>query len=384
VVQSLFQFSLRLPTLRLYGEYDSRAPLPLERLEHRCHHSEKFHFSDERFVIRRFVFCSLLVVLIPSLLISCGTYSGTPLAQPSRLVQLTAIDLDPNNPERKEFDRLMLLSAYELSSKDPRFGGLSGLTIGADGRLYAVSDVGYWLSAQMILDSEGRLLDLTEWIIEPILSTVGAPVRDPLHDAEALARAPDGSFLVSFEKLHRIWRYPPPPMTFHSLPVPVAVPTEVKQAPRNGGLEGLAILPDDRLLALTEEFQKPDGSLKGWLIEGERFFEVSYLPSDDFRVTDCAALSNGDVIVLERRYIPLVSLSARLTLVRGQSIQPGAKLVGEELLRLQYPLDVDNFEGVAVQEDPRNGTIIYVVSDDNFNWLQRTLLLQFRLNQSGN
>jgi hypothetical protein len=336
----------------------------------------------KRFVIRRFVFCSLLVVLIPSLLVSCGTYSGTPLAQPSRLVQLTAIDLDPNNPERKEFGRLTLLSAYELSFKDPRFGGLSGMTIGTDGRLYAVSDAGYWVSAQMLVDADGRLLDLTDWAIQPILSVNGTPVRDPLHDAEALARAPDGSFMVAFEKVHRIWRYPQPPLTFYSLPIPVPIPAEIAKAPSNGGLEGLTVLSDGRLLALTEEFQNPDGSFKGWLIDGERFFEVSYLPSQDFKVTDCAALNNGDVIVLERRYIPLVSLSARLTLVRAQHVQPGATLTGEELLRLQYPLDVDNFEGVAVQEDPIKGTIIYIVSDDNYHPLQRTLLLQFRLNRN--
>jgi len=36
-------------------------------------------------------------------------------------------------------------------------------------------------------------------------------------------------------------------------------------------------------------------------------FELSYLPSEGFRVTDCAALSNGDVIVLERRYVPFGS-----------------------------------------------------------------------------
>jgi hypothetical protein len=48
-------------------------------------------------------------------------------------------------------------------------------------------------------------------------------------------------------------------------------------------------LPDGRLLALTEEFHNPDGSFKGWLIEGERFFEVSYLPTEGFQVTDCAA-----------------------------------------------------------------------------------------------
>jgi hypothetical protein len=327
--------------------------------------------------------CSLTSLLITATLFSlgsCSTYSTKVLAPNSRLVEFTAIDLDPKNSERKEFGRLTLLSAYELRSKDRRFGGLSGLVIGIDERLYAVSDVGYWLSAQMILDPERRLLDLVEWIIEPILSTSGTPVRDPLHDAEALARAPDGSFLVSFEKAHRIWRYPPPPLTFRSLPTSVPVPSVVAKAPSNGGLEGLTILPDGRLLALTEEFQNPDGSFKGWLIEGERSFEVSYLPSEGFQVTDCAALSNGDLIVLERRYVPFGILSARLTLVGGRNIQSGAKLGGEELLRLEYPMNVDNFEGVAVQEDPTKGTIIYIVSDDNYNPLQRTLLLQFRLN----
>jgi hypothetical protein len=358
--------------------------LGLERLAHRCHHSGNFIRVMKRCVVRRLVFCLLLVVLISSSLISCATYSAAPLADPSRLVQLTAIDLDPNNPERKEFSRLTLLSAHELSSKDPRFGGLSGLTIGADGRLYSVSDTGYWVSAQMVVDANGRLLDLTDWVIQPILSTSGEPVRNPLHDAEGLARMPDGSFMIAFENVHRIWRYPPPPITFHSLPIPVPLPAEVEKAPSNGGVEGLTILPDGRLLALTEEFQNSDGSFKGWLIESGRFFEVSYLPSDHFRITDCAALRNGDVIVLERRYIPLVSLSTRLTLVRGEHIQSGAKLVGEELLTLQYPLDVDNFEGVAVQEDPIKGTIIYIVSDDNYHPFQRTLLLQFRLNQSGN
>ena len=87
----------------------------------------------------------------------------------------------------------------------------------------------------------------------------------------------------------------------------------------------------------------------------------------------------NDVIVLERRYVPFGILSARLKLVRAENVQPGAKLLGEELLNLESPLNVDNFEGVAVQEDPNKGTIIYIVSDDNYNPFQRTLLLQFRL-----
>jgi hypothetical protein len=332
--------------------------------------------------MKSFILSLVALAFGTSLLVSCSAGSTAALTEPFRLVELTAIDLDLKHPDRKEFGRLMLLSAYVLSSKDRRFGGLSGLTIGADGKLYAVSDTGYWISAAMVLDSEAKLIDLTDWSIQPILSTTGAPVRNPLHDAEGLARAPDGFLLVSFEKVHRIWRYPPPPLTSLSLPVPVPVPAEVAKSPSNGGVEGITILPDGRLLALTEEFRNPDGSFKGWLIEGEQFFVLSYLPAEGFHVTDCAALRNGDLIVLERRYVPLGILSARLTLVPGAQIRPGAKLAGEELVQLEYPLNIDNFEGLAVQEDSRE-TLIYIVSDNNFSSFQRTLLFQFRLNRSG-
>jgi hypothetical protein len=384
-------FSLRIArtrrrhTLTYNGHLTRVKPLgaifKLESTVIRCHYLAYLDPLVERFVIRPLIFLSLALALLIFLVSCSGHTAGAPGSSP-QLVELLPIELDSRNPQQKEFGRLEFLNGFELRSHDPRFGGLSGITIGSDGRLYFVSDAGYWVAAQMVLDSDARLLDLTDWMIHPLLSTTGTPVTDPLHDAEALARAPDGSFMVAFENVHRIWRYSPPPVTFYSLPLPVSIPTEVSRAPSNGGLEGIAAFSDGRLLALTEEFQNPDGSFKGWLIEGERFFELSYLPSDGFRVTDCAALSNGDVIVLERRYVPLGILSARLKLVRATTIQPGSKLVGEELIKLEYPLEVDNFEGVAVQEDPRNGTIIYIVSDDNYHPLQRTLLLQFRLNET--
>jgi hypothetical protein len=380
-----FHFTNRKDPTTSYSAYNGhltpvKSPVAIYRLEStaiRCHYLAYFDPLVERLVTRALISVSLALALL-LFLVSCSGHTAGQAGANPRLVELLPIELDPRNPQKKEFGRLEFLNGFQLRSRDPRFGGLSGLTIGAGGRLYSVSDAGYWVSAQMIVDSEARLLDLSDWDIQPLLSTTGAPVTDPLHDAEALARAPDGSFMVSFEKVHRIWRYPPPPITFHSLPVPVPIPANVGKAPSNGGMEGIAVFSDNRLLALTEEFQNPDGSFKGWLIEDEQFFELSYLPSEGFRVTDCAALSNGDVIVLERRYVPFGILSARLTLVRGPNVRPGAKLVGEELLKLEYPLNVDNFEGVAVQEDSR-GTIIYIVSDDNYHPLQRTLLFQFRL-----
>ena len=41
-------------------------------------------------------------------------------------------------------------------------------------------------------------------------------------------------------------------------------------------------------------------------------------------------------------------------------------------------ITVDNFEGVPVVRGEGSATIVYMLSDDNFNFLQRTLLLLFR------
>ncbi|MBT3627577.1 MAG: esterase-like activity of phytase family protein, partial [Rhodospirillaceae bacterium] len=43
------------------------------------------------------------------------------------------------------------------------------------------------------------------------------------------------------------------------------------------------------------------------------------------------------------------------------------------------PLTVDNMEGIAVRRDGAGHTLVYLVSDDNFSVLQRTLLLMFEL-----
>jgi hypothetical protein len=322
---------------------------------------------------------SLLTTLVLFFLIFCGPRAAPGLAANSSVVELVPFGLDSKNPERRNFGSLILLSAFQLKSSDSRFGGLSGLAVGADKKLYAVSDRGHWFSARMTFNPEGRLLDLSDWEIAPLLSPDGTAVTGRYRDAEALARSPDGSFIVAFEHTHRLWRYSAPPNTFTSRPTPIRLPREISKAPANGGVEGITFLPDGSLLALTEEFRNGDGSFKGWLIDDGRFAELSYQPSDGFRVTDCAALKNGDVLVLERSYALIGILRARLKLVPGKSVRAGAKLIGKEILQLEAPLAIDNFEGLAVQEDQSRGTILYLISDDNFNPFQSTLLLQFLL-----
>jgi hypothetical protein len=237
----------------------------------------------------------------------------------------------------------------------------------------------------MQTDQNGVLVNLDDWRIAPVLGLDGKPVTGSLRDAESLAHSRDGSFIVAFESEHRIWRYSPPPATLESTPVRLTAPPNLARAPANGGIEGLTELPDGRLLALTEEFRNPDGSFKGWIIDGEQFSELSYVPAEDYRVSDAASLESGDVLVLERRYRPLGIFSARVIVVKAEAIRPNAQLSGKELLKLEGPLVVDNFEGIAVQVNAK-GTSIFIVSDDNYNSFEATLLYQFMLpaNLTGN
>ena len=42
-------------------------------------------------------------------------------------------------------------------------------------------------------------------------------------------------------------------------------------------------------------------------------------------------------------------------------------------------MTVDNFEGIDVRKGPAGEIFIYLISDDNFNPEQRTLLMMFEL-----
>lgn len=317
-------------------------------------------------------------------LLSCGLIRAPATIEGEPVVEAIPIELDRENPAPRSLGPITFLSGYELVSRHPRFGGLSGLHVSVDGgMLYAVSDHGYWFSASLHHDAQGRLLDLKGWKGGVLLTPEGVPVGGRLTDSEALARDRDGSFIVAFEQIHRLWRYPPPPEAFSSPARPVPTPPELEGAPANGGPEAVTVLPDGRLLIITEAYENPDGSLKAWLVDRERFFPLSYMPAEGFRVTDAVSLSSGDVLVLERHFSFAKGVAARIVRLSGANLRAGNLLKGEELARLEPPLAVDNFEGIAVWESGEAGTFLYLVSDDNYSPVQRTLLFQFRLEKNG-
>ena len=100
---------------------------------------------------------------------------------------------------------------------------------------------------------------------------------------------------------------------------------------------------------------------------------------------DAAVLPNGDLLVLERRWslLPAPTLSSRVVQVRADSVRPGRVLEGAVVAELTAPFVAENFEGLAVLTTLTGVTYLAVLSDDNFNPAQRTLLLWFELPREG-
>ncbi|HJS32214.1 MAG TPA: esterase-like activity of phytase family protein [Alphaproteobacteria bacterium] len=294
-------------------------------------------------------------------------------------VTAETVPLDPGDPRRTRAGRLDFLGGVVLSSADGRFGGWSDLWIDPTGeRLVAISDRGNFLDARLRSDASGAPLVVDQARIGPMIDTRGRRLSGRQTDAEALARTPDGGFIVAFERHHRLAYYPAAEPPF-SLPARLlASPPELTRAPANGGIEALAALDGGILLALSEDLVDAGGRV-GWVGQPGQWRRFVYVAGQGFKPTGAGLLPGGDMIVVERHFTVLSGLATRLTRLPRAAIRPDARIVGDELARIGSPRSQDNFEGVAARRTAAGTTLIYLLSDDNFSMLLRTVLFVFAL-----
>lgn len=261
--------------------------------------------------------------------------------------------------------RLAPVGLLEIDTRAWGFGGFSGLHLAADLTLTAVSDRGHWWQAPLSLSP----LALGPARHGPLRDAAGHPLGRGGTDAEALLRLPDGSWLVGFERRHQIARY----LRLDGPALPFGAPPGLAAAPANGGLESLALLPDGRLLAITESLVRGDGRA-AWIGRDGRWEERIYQPASGFSPTDAAALGQG-VLVLERDFSLFGGFRARLAYVADLS-RP--QLVGETWLDLPPDAPAENWEAVATARTSE-GALVALLTDDNQSPFQKTLLAIFRL-----
>lgn len=321
-----------------------------------------------------------LIFLITVLSYGCVAAAETPPTEGAVAITSVSVPLDPERSDVRRLGRLVYRGGLELSSGASAFGGLSGVLIDTEGeRLLAVTDRGAWLQAKFIYDARGDLAGLTNARMGPLLGSDGKRFVRRAADAEALAFQANGDLLVAFEGNHRLVRYGPSRTPFSKAIETTPAPSPLAGMPRNGGMEAVVALTDGRLLAFSEELYSDGETLIAAVREGTGWQALALAAEPGFRPTDATLLPGGDVLLLERRVSLLGGLEARLRVIPAGDIKPGTRLVGRELARLGPPRTSDNFEGVAARRGRHGETLIYLLSDDNFNPLQRTLLMMFEI-----
>ena len=290
------------------------------------------------------------------------------------------IELNSENPQQNIVGKLKYIKGYSIASDYEHFGGLSGLSYAKEAEDISpvfVSDRGE--VGQFKLDKDYKPYFTS---IQFISGIPWKTTNKKIGDAEAIVRlkSKDSDFtLISFEQEHRIMAYSADHKNGKALPLPA----EIGMLRSNGGLEAMEVLSDGRLLLMTEHPTIKTKQHLAWIGSAPkdnplafRYITRLIAPPEGYSPTDATELPNGDVLVLLRRFTPTDGVSAKFWRIKKSMLDSSDIITGEVIATLKPPLSVDNMEGIAVIDTSKDGNpIIAVISDDNFNSFQRTLLM---------
>jgi hypothetical protein len=317
--------------------------------------------------MHRLAFLAALVALAPLPL----ALRATPEAIVAR-----PVPLDPHDPGRVTLGKLRFLGGWVLRATDRRFGGISSMTL-EDGHFVMLNDGG--VVTRFRFSGRGEASDVS---VSLLPAGPGDGSRKVDRDSESSTYDPaSGHVWAGFETRNQIWRYT---KNFAAADGHVA-PAAMADWGNNEGAEAMVRLHDGRFLVFGETETRKNGEHLALLfpqdpVEGGAPVEVGYKgPGDGFRPTDAVELPDGRVLVLHRHFTPTSGFSAAISVVDPRAVGPDGHMAEEVIVpRWAPPLTVDNMEALAIEPTPA-GPVVWIASDDNYFFLERTLLMRFAL-----
>lgn len=261
---------------------------------------------------------------------------------------------------------------------------LSGLAWDEDaGLLYALSDRGALFHLRPIF-SDDRLGAVQLVAAYPLRDADGKPLRADFADAEGLAIIngdngvpDDGQLVISFEVRMRIARYSPSGQWLGDEPLPAPLRLSNAYANPNLALEAVTIDPQWGLLTGPE--QPLRGEAPGYVpiyAQNGRRWQYPLHSAPASALVAMEALPDGSLLTLERAFLsllrPFVISLRRTRLLANQSL---LQVENVAVFDTSDGWLLDNFEGLTRQRGRR----FFMISDDNTNPLQSTLLVCFEL-----
>ncbi|MGQ3101089.1 MAG: esterase-like activity of phytase family protein [Sphingopyxis solisilvae] len=269
---------------------------------------------------------------------------------------------------------LHFVRGWHLVSPHSRFGGFSALARTGPGAFILVGDNGY--RTRLTVDGAGRVGAVD---IRPLPTPDGRPASKAMADVEALVVDSAGNRAwIALEGVNQIWRLDVGLSRIEArrkLPQP--------RWPANRGAEAIARLPDGRMIVFSEDADDDPRGREALLYAGDpampgpppqRFF---YDARGKGLVSDAAVLPDGRILLVHRRLGFDPVFTTILAVVDPADIRTDGVVRSQTIGRVPRRL-AENYEGAAVGVEGGR-TYLWLVSDDNFNRWQRSLLLQFEL-----
>jgi len=287
--------------------------------------------------------------------------------------------------DQKQFGPLEFIGGINLSSTNSLLGAMSSIRFYPDGQHFlTVLDTGHWASGKVERGPNGALSNISDLTITAMFDNRGRDNSEKWGmDSEGLAFR-DNQILVSFEQKHRVDIYPADSYKT-SKPIgsiPILLPP--RQLKGNGSLETLLVAPKNSPLAgapliVAEKSVNKDGNLLAAVLDGPKkgiFYVKRMMP---YSATDATFLPDGDILLLERRFGLSDGLGMQIRRIKTADITPGATVDGEVILEAGSGYQIDNMEGIDAVIGPDDSTRLFLVSDDNHSFFQRTIMLEFKL-----
>ena len=253
-----------------------------------------------------------------------------------------------------------------------------------------ISDLAYRPKTHTLfmLSDKGRLFSFgatftpTSMTLKPdtgsrIMRTDGNTLRKNRRDSEGLTTDNTGKLFASFEGKPRVVELDHNGRILHTLKLPRALRSLQHYRSRNKGLEALTWHPKYGLIVAKE--RPRSGSLVNqtlYSLSGKVWhFKAESIPTDS--VTAIATMADGNVLVLERAFVKRTLLGVVTLKKVYLNEQKRGWCRTERLgqLRTDRGWLIDNFEGL-VRIAPHR---YVMVSDDNDNFFQKTLLVYFEV-----
>ncbi|WP_054118794.1 esterase-like activity of phytase family protein [Porphyrobacter sp. AAP60] len=258
-----------------------------------------------------------------------------------------------------------LAGVWQYRAEGLRFGGFSAMLALGPGRLRAFTDRGFRMtfSEPDLPDPDGamnRQHVVPGW-------------ENDLTDIESATRDPDGGYYwIGYEQVHAILRH-----TIASTPDGVRDLRELVDWPENGGIEAMVRTADGRFIIVPETGNEGLIFARDPVAGGKPQTFRFRSPAKGYVATDMAQLPDGRLLVLMRDLVrpsraAWPPFSALLAI--GDPPAAGGVFAPAVTLRLDDVIPRENYEGLTLRPRDDGRVDVWVISDDNFSIMQRTLL----------